>query len=53
MYSANSLVGNGMNDTNRSSSRLRRTKEASARSRYPVIALCPSQVAPMVEKLTT
>jgi len=53
MYSANSRVGNGRKAANMSSSRFRRTNAASARSRYSVMASCPSQTAPMVEKLTT
>jgi hypothetical protein len=53
MNSATSRVGNGRNETKRSSSRFSRTNAASARSRYSVIALCASQAAPMVEKLAT
>jgi len=53
MKSANSRVGNGRNETNSRNSRFRRTNVASAWSRYSVTALCPSHIAPMVEKLTT
>jgi hypothetical protein len=45
-------VGNGSTDTKNSSARLRRSRMASARSRYSVMTEWLSQAFPIVAKLT-
>jgi hypothetical protein len=51
-FSARSRVVNGSNETKNSRSRLSRRIVGSASSRYSVTALCATQIAPIVAKLT-